>query len=66
MSLLETLKKIEIAILGVNNISDKPKDDWKRYRKNHWKNIAQRIMINFTQYQPPPSGVFCSKIFHIF
>ena len=37
MSLLETLKKVEIAILGVNNISDKPKDDWKRYRKNNWK-----------------------------
>ena len=37
MSLLEAIKKVEIVILGVSSISDKPKDHWKKYRKGHWE-----------------------------
>ena len=37
MSLLEAIKKVEIVILGVNSINDKPKRHWKKYRKGHWK-----------------------------
>jgi len=36
MSLLEAIKKVEIVILGVSTISDKPKDHWKKYRKGPW------------------------------
>ena len=34
MSLLEAIKKVEMVILGSSSISDKPKDHWKKYRKN--------------------------------
>ena len=34
MSLLEAIKKVEMVILGSSSISGKPKDHWKKYRKN--------------------------------
>ena len=46
MSLLEAIKKIEIVILGVSSISDKPKTIGKNTGKVIGRNIGKGIGKN--------------------